>query len=388
MTDEERGTAGDGTADPFADRLVATLERQAGSVDGGPRFAAADVVRAGNRTLRRRRAAVVAAAAVVAGAVLTMSLIARPSALPPSTPTATSPVPPGPAASGVDFLSGDTVYRADGGRAELGLPAGRTALNVIRVASGWVVEAEGVDSNEAWFVPDRGVPRVVSKVFGSLAVSPDGRVLVVAPNGDDVRAYELPSLREIQRRAFHDGIGPVVLGVAGDVALLQDPSGDGTPTRAAVWNFRTGSLQTTGADISAWGMSDDGHALRGVGGCVDVVPVTDSLPVARTGWCGKASGGHISPDGRWASLDVPSADEQETSTVLVRAADLRAGRLSPVATFGPDEIDGLFWLTGDTFIVQTPQAGFLRCEAGDSCTAIAVPSGAADPQVVIARVAD
>jgi hypothetical protein len=172
------------------------------------------------------------------------------------------------------------------------------------------------------------------------------------------------------------------------VALLQDPSGDGTPTRAAVWNFRTGSLQTTGADISAWGMSDDGHALRGVGGCVDVVPVTDSLPVARTGWCGKASGGRISPDGRWASLDVPSADEQETSTVLVRAADLRAGRLSPVATFGPDEIDGLFWLTGDTFVVQTPQAGFLRCEAGDSCTAIAVPSGAADPQVVIARVAD
>ena len=148
---------------------------------------------------------------------------------------------------------------------------------------------------------------MVSKVFGSLGVPPDGRILVVPQSSDQVRADELPSLREIRRRAFDEGMGPMVLGVTGDVALLAGASGDGTPTRAAVWNFRTGSLQTTRADISAWGMSDDGHALRGVGGCVDVVPVTDSLPVARTGWCGKASGGHISPDGRWASLDVPSA---------------------------------------------------------------------------------
>lgn len=388
MTDEERNTARDATADPFAERLVATLERQAGSVDGGPRFIAADVIRAGNRTLRRRRAAVGAAAAVVVGAVLTMSLVARPWAPPPNPPAA-SPAPSGPAAGGVDFLSGDTVYRAAGGRTELGLPAGLTVSNAVRIPSGWVVEAQRSDANEAWFVPDRGTPRSVSKVSGNLAVSPDGRVLVVAQGGDQVGAYELPSLRELGRHAFDEGMGPVVLGVTGDVALLHGASGDGTPTRAAVWNFRTGSFQTTLASISVWGMSDDGHALREVGDCVDVVPVAGSLPVGRTGWCGKASGGHISPDGRWVSLDVASADGlQETNTVLVRTADLRAGRWHPVATYGPDEIDDLSWLTGGTYILQTPRGGFLRCEAGDRCAELAVPSGATEPQVVVARVAD
>src|SRR5690349_18898545 len=135
MTDEERYTARNATADPFAERLVVTLERQAGSLDGGPRFDAADVIRAGNRTLRRRRVAVGTAAAVVVATVLTMSLFARPAALPPSTPTTASPAPSGPATGGVDFLSGDTVHRADGGRVKLGLPAGLTASNAVRVPS-------------------------------------------------------------------------------------------------------------------------------------------------------------------------------------------------------------------------------------------------------------
>ncbi|MEU7904250.1 hypothetical protein [Actinoplanes sp. NPDC049118] len=377
MIDEE-------TTDPFAERLVATLQRRAETVDG-PRFGAADVVRTGHRTLRRRRAAAGAAVMAVVGAVLATSLL-----LPgrqPHTPALRNPAP-----AGVDLLSGNTVHRADGTRVTLGLPAGMTASKVIRVGSGWVAEVDSVDWFQVWFVPDSGAPRSAGRVFGDLGVSPDGRVLVVAHDSVRVVAYELPSLRQIGERSFDDGMAPVVLGVTPDVALLKGAQGDGTPSKAAVWNFRTGSLRTTARDVQTWGVSDDAKVLRQVGNCVDVVPVTDDLPVSRTGWCGKAGsapivGGQLSPDGRWASLELgpPDGPGAEPTTVLVRTDDLRAGRWRPVPTGGPAEFDGLSWVGGDTMVLRVPAGGLLRCEAGDRCEALVVPPGVADPQVVVAR---
>ncbi|WP_412749118.1 hypothetical protein [Krasilnikovia sp. M28-CT-15] len=378
------------TADPLAERLVATLERRAGAVDDGPRFGAADVVRAGNRRIRRRRATVAATAAAVVAATLTGSLIARPSASPPSHP-ATSPAP-STSAVRMDLLSRNTVFRADGSRVALGLPGGRSAKDAVRVRAGWVVTAQPVSGGktEVWFVPDHGTARSAGTVFGGVAVSPDNRVLVVAHDASHVGAYELPSLREIRRQTFEEGMGPGVLGATDDVALLDGGSGDGTPMRGAVWNFRTGSFTTTRADIPAWGMSDDGQVLRRIGDCVDVVPVTVTVPSMHQGWCpthGPVEGrsGTISPDGRWASLDVRSADEQaEPTTVLLRTADLKAGRWRPVPTGGPADAHPI-WLTGDVFVLEMPQGGRLWCRAGDRCQPVVEPPGLSEPTLVMLR---
>ncbi|MET8148033.1 hypothetical protein ACIBSW_13960 [Actinoplanes sp. NPDC049668] len=374
------------TTDPFTDLLSATLERRAGAVDGGPRFAAADVVRAGNRRIRRRRVVAGAAAAAVVAAVLTGSLVARPSALPPSRPQ------PSPSVSAIDVpvevLAGNTVYRADGSRVALGLPGGRTAQEAVRVRWGWVVTAAPAGDGllEAWFVPDGGTPRRVGTAFGGFAVSPDNDVLVVAHESDQVVAYALPSLREIGRRAFPDGIGPVVLGVSSQGVLVKGAQGDGTPARGATWNLRSGSVAAIGSEVEIWGMSNAGQVLRREGDCVNLVPITESPPQSHAR-CGGELGparvrrGEISPDGRWAALEVGPADgATDPTTVLARTADLTAGRLLPVPTGGPAGAE-LSWLTGDTFVLETP-TGRLLCRAGDRCQAVVEPPGLAESTVV------
>lgn len=332
-----------------------------------------------------------AAAAAVVAAVLTGSLVARPSALPPSRPQP-SPSPSVSAAVPVDVLAGNTVYRADGSRVALGLPGGRIAREAVRVRSGWVVTAEPSPDalDEAWFVPDDGEPRSVGTVFGGLAVSPDNGVLVVAHDGDRVGAYELPSLREIGRRTFAEGMGPIVLGATDAAALLDGASGDGTPIPGAVWDFRTGSGTTIGADVEIWGMSDAGQVLRREGDCVRLVPVTETPPRSHAS-CGGELGparvrrGEISPDGRWASLEVGPADAAaDPTTALARTADLAAGRLLPVPTGGPAGA-GLSWLTGDTFVLETPADGRLWCRAGDRCRAVVEPPGLTESTVVSPR---
>jgi hypothetical protein len=390
MIDDGLRPGADETPDPTAARLVATLERRAAEVDDGPRFAAAEVIGAGRRTLRRRRTAAGAAAVAVLVALLTVPQIARTAAPPPSTPARPAAAPSS-SGAGVDLLAGNTVHRADGSRVDLGLPAGVTASLAFRVRSGWVVEAERSDSIEAWFVPDQGTPRRVGTAFGGLAVSPDGGTLVVVPGGDDVVAYELPSLREIGRHRFDDGIGPAVVGVSRDVAVLKGAQGDGTSSRAAVWNFRTGSFTATSRSLRTWGISDDGQVLRGVDGCVDLVPVSGALAVGRTGWCGTdgrspVRGAGVSPDGRWVSLEIDPADGSDTTTaVLIHAADLRAGRWRPVPTGGPADVEGLTWVTGSTFVLLLPGGALQRCEAGVRCGAVV--AAPADPRIVVPRTA-
>ncbi|BFU46314.1 hypothetical protein [Krasilnikovia sp. MM14-A1004] len=413
MSDEGRPVR-DETTDAFAERLVATLESRAGTVDDGPRFGAADVVRAGNQRIRRRRRALAAgAAAAVVAAVLTGSLVTRPTALPPSRPASNQPAPNQPApnqpapnqpepnrpaplesAAGarLDLLAGNTVYRADGTTVALGLGGGRAAKEAVRVHWGWIVTAEPAPDaiREVWFVPDHGTARSVGKVFGGLAVSPDNRVLVVAHDSTRVAAYELPSLREIGRRTFEEGMGPVVLGATDDVALLEGGAGDGTPTRGAVWGFHTGAFTITPSDFPAWGMSDDGRVLRKAGDCVDVVPVTVTLPQGHAGWCGAqgaaaVQGGDVSPDGGWVSLDVGSADAGTGSTtVLVRTSDLSAGRWRPIPTGGPAGAE-LSWLTGDAFVLETPEGGRWWCRAADRCRPVAEPPGLTAPVTVMFR---
>ncbi|GLW31783.1 hypothetical protein [Actinoplanes regularis] len=385
MIDQERRPAGE-PADPVTERLVATLQRRAGNVSDGPRFRAADIVRSGHRARRRRQAVAGSAIMAVIGAVaLTAVQLAGPA---PNTPDDLAPPM---VADGADLLRDNVIHRADGSRVALGLQAGLTASDPVRVSSGWVVRAdkEGAAST-TWFVPDHGAPSPVGKGMGESGVSPDGSVLVVGQDNDYVAAYELPSLRLLGRHAFGEGMGALVLGVTHDVAVLRGAQGDETPARSAVWDFRTGEFRTTTAEVRLVGVSDNGNLLRQVGDCVDVIPVTDRSPAGRTGLCGRPRSapvdGGLSPDGRWVLLSLEPADgESAGTTVLLRTADLRAGLWQPVPIGGPADVIGVSWVSGDTLALYLPDAGLQLCREGQRCAALVTPAGVSDPEVVVPR---
>jgi hypothetical protein len=56
-------------------RLGSTLQRQAGTVDEGPRFTAEDLVRAGRMTRRRRRRAKVWTAVAAAASIAALAIV-------------------------------------------------------------------------------------------------------------------------------------------------------------------------------------------------------------------------------------------------------------------------------------------------------------------------
>jgi hypothetical protein len=149
--------------------------------------------------------------------------------------------------------------------------------------------------------------------------------------------------------------------------------------------------------VWAWDVSPDGHALRRLdppgtttngkpietGGCLDVAPLTETLPTGRGGLCtpvvSSVIDGRISPDAGWAALTAIDAEHQPNVT-LVRTDDLHAGRWTPVPfdVSGPFAVE--FWTaTGQLVLSEsTGNAGrrYVWCAVDGHCAPLAVPDGA------------
>jgi hypothetical protein len=309
-----------------------------------------------------------------------------------TTPDGEPPLsPPGavPAGSlGIDLAvaAGNRVIPADGAPFTVLLPPRHQINDLVRVRDGWIVQSyldsQGDDAGfYLWFVRRAGESVPLGRNYGNFAVSADGRRLVVA-SGDDalvVTAYELHSLRSIAQVRV-EGPGPLVYGIVGDQVVLRDAAGDPSPTRAYVWNLRTGQLRPTDAAVNIWGVSDDGPVLRrfypaGGRGCVDLVAIVDLPTVRDTGLWSEAIGAvvpsaSLSPDGSWALISV----DPTVAPVWVRTADLRAGRWRPTSVGLRWPASALFWDTDTSVIVRGDESEYYRCRPTQPCQRLAVPA--------------
>jgi hypothetical protein len=389
-------------------RLERTLTARADTVVAGARLSGDAVVAAGRTARRRRRhafgAAVTAGAlAVVVGATIlaqTRSVGTAPSppgsgapASTPATPIRVPPLSPSgalPVASlGIDVFDPATnlVIPADGAPFMPPLPPGHALLGLDRVPDGWVMSSYlntgGGDSElYVWLVSTAGEPSGLGRFHGGFDITADGRRIVVAGGADPlaVTAYELPSLRPIARVRI-EGPGPSMVGIAGDVVVLQDAARDPGPTRAYTWNLRTGQLRASDASVSIWSVTDDGRVLRraqsggGRPGCVDLVAVADLPTVRNTGLCPDVGGAlvtsaSVSPDGAWALLTMESNDPP----VWVQVTDLRAGRWRPLASGLPALASGMYRDTDQTVLVLVDQWEIYRCRPTEPCQRLATPA--------------
>jgi hypothetical protein len=385
----------------FERRLERTLLTRAETVVAGQRLSGDSVVAAGRTAHRRRRqgigAAVVAGAlAVVVGAgVLAQTRSVGTGPVPPGSPPPASPTtedvpvsPPGVApvtALGLDVagVAGHRILGPNGEPFTVPLPDGQTIDAVVHVPGGWVIQSNldssGPDAGfYLWFRDTTGQLTGMGRVWGGFEVSPDGRRVVNA-GPDEIVAYEVPSLRVIDRTT-PSSVGSVVHGIVGDWVVLKDVAGDGTPMRAYTWNLRTGQVRGTDADVNIWGVTDDGRVLRRVlqnadRGCVDLVPVADLPTVRDTGLCSEqfslwnAGGASLSPDGTWALVSVNA----EPSQVWVRVADLRAGRWRPVPADLPESGSVKFWYSDDALIFWADSWEYYHCRPTEPCFRLAVP---------------
>jgi hypothetical protein len=293
---------------------------------------------------------------------------------------------------GTPVLTGNTVLTLTGERVDLALPAGITAMDATEVPGGWVVRTSETEQQGVWFAGTAGKAQRLGRLWGDYAVSPDGTVLVVAGlDGDTVVAYGLPDVHELARTAFRSGMGPMVAGVTADRrALLRGAQGSPGPSGTAVWDIR-GNVLHPAVESWAWGVTGDGHALRRVDppgrdangkplpgiSCLDVVPLADTLPTARTGLCTETGAtvqrGLLSPDGAWVALSTVDAN-----TVLVRTEDLHAGRWAPVkvGTTGPFDVD--FWTADGALVMsgyQNDTDRYARCTTDGQCEPLTLPAG-------------
>jgi hypothetical protein len=387
------------------ERLGSTMTQRAHMLIDGPRFSPDDIVRAGQAAAARRRIAsvsgVVAGVAVLLIVVGVVAAARRPVRVQPAEPMPVGEV-------GLDVWSGDVVQRPDGRRVTLALPAGTSVRTVTGVPGGWVVATSGEgDERALWFAPYDGESRWISTAFGEHRVSPDGRVLVVvglAPDGSGVAAYELPSLTRLASTDFGVDAGgtPTLVGVGGDRAVLTGSQGSPPWPETAIWNVRTGALHRTTGPAWAVGFARDGRVLRrvdrsdagasasaGATACVDVVPMADTLPEQRGPLCtpvlATTEPGMLSPDGRWALLPTTSSRAGEGQrTVLLRTAELNAGRWRPIPLDLPPFGAPRFWDTDDSFVVErlgNPSEAY-RCTATRGCVRLIMPAGLPRPEVV------
>ena len=395
--------------------LQRSLMARADTVLAGERLSADAVVAAGRVARRRRRQGV--GAAVAAGA---LAVLVGVGVLAQTRSVGTSPVPPGsgaptssPATStpttgepplspagaipvatlGIDLAvpASNRVIPAAGDPFTVLLPPKHAIHELVRVPDGWIaqsyLDSEGDEAGfYLWFVPTAGEPTGLGRIYGNFMVSADGRRLVAASVEDamTVTAHELPSLRTIARVRI-EGSGPLVVGIVGDRVVLRDASGDSSPTRAHVWNLRTGQLRGTDAEVNIWGVADDGRVLRRVSatdgrrGCADLLAIVDLPTVRDTGTCSAAMGravlfGELSPDGTWALMSLVSESGSPEPPVWVRTADLRAGRWRPVASNMSDLAAVLLWDTDQTVVVRVDQSEYHRCRPTGSCQRLAVPA--------------
>lgn len=205
------------------------------------RFSADDVVRGGMAARRRRRRVSVAAVAgVVVLALGAGAAIARgaggPAVRPGTTATPTLVLPTSLADAHLNAGSGRTLIPWNGPRISVALPESYDIWSGAHVPGGWVLEAYQTDAGfTLWFLPNGSTePQKLFNIYGSWAVSADGRTLVASGVNSGafapgVTAYRLPTLEKFAETQFAGGLGPVVVGVSGDWVALASGSGIPTP---------------------------------------------------------------------------------------------------------------------------------------------------------------
>lgn len=214
---------------------------------------------------------------------------------------------------------------------------------------------------------------------GQFAVSTDGSRLAVM--GDiSVFAYTLPGLQSLGSYALPGATpgGPTLVAVQGDwVLLFDDDMPNNGPGVSAVWNTRThATIGFTAAEPFAIG--SDGSVLRRTltttgHPCYAYTPPAEMRqPADHCGEtdrpAGGSDGGALSADGQWAAVSISNRQ----SPVLVRTADLHAGRWIPVALAAPDGTP-IYW-DGADVIIGGDQS--YRCNTAGRCTRLAVPTDA------------
>ncbi len=253
-------------------------------------------------------------------------------------------------------------------------------MGATRIPSGWLVDAHhAAEPARLFLVRAGGAATLVGQTYGGYAVSPDGALVVTVGSAGTVEARELPSLAVVRPAQVSSDVGLVVNEVTASWALVMDVSGDGSPTTGYAWNLRTGQVVATEAPVNLWGMSDQGRVLRRTGpadaACLNLVAMANLAPVGRGGVCvpdlgGAGVHGDLSPAGTWAVVKTI-----ETPPVLVRTADITAGRWKPVPAAGlgvEDRID--FWTSDRTFVTSVSEGLLRHCEVNAHCTPIALPS--------------
>lgn len=278
-------------------------------------------------------------------------------------------------AAGVAYLRGNSVVEPDGSVTRLAAPPGTHVSATTEIADGYVF---GADNGYVYLqAHNRSVRRVAA---GQFVVSSDGRRLAVM--GDTrVSVFALPSLFDLGTFQFPGATpgGPSVTAIRGDWVLLFDEDMPAQPPGVSVvWNLATHATVSFAAS-EPFAVGTDGSVLRRVLNPADVSCYDDTpLPALRLssgGYCGgvdRVAGGvdaaALSNDGQWAAIAVSNRQ----STVLVRIADLRAGRWNAVrlpASSGTP----IYWDGSDVVIGGDHS---YACNLAGRCDALAIPRDA------------
>jgi len=331
---------------------------------------------------RRRRYAIGTAAVVLVAAAVAVTV-----ALHHSGP----PAPPDARAAGVAVVVGNTVYLPDGRTVELPVPDGAQVGRVVIVPAGYLYDVSGSGAPASLRLAEGpGAYQDLGMLGNSdYRVSPDGRTAVVialdAEWNGTTTAIDLATGTRKTNKTFETG---TVINVAGDWALLRDDNSPNDTRATALWNYRTGAV-VKGADPSftEYGVLASGAVLRGIHvppmgqptgplpSCYAVVP-TAEFSAIQTGYCGREiiQQAWLSPTGDWALATVSGAlPDGGDEMVMLRVADLAAGRWTPVA-LDPLAIpsEATFW-DSPTSIVIWGEDDYLRCTTAGTCTDLHLP---------------
>jgi len=399
-------------------RISESLVRRAQTVFE-PGFTADDVVHAGRSAVVRRRvlAASGALAAVVAAIVLATNVLGGGQALPPVGPTTPpvsppSSVAPTPASAVgltvVGVVDGKTVgVWPNGHRSTLDLPAGLTVLDVTGLNDGFLVHARAADeqSHGLWVVRNDEAGVHLTDLEGNYVVASGGYVVAVVPGGEVVK-YDLASRQEVGRTRFPSQA--FVVGVTDTGALLREPSSDGSPTTAGWWRADGIIALTAGNErVNVWSITMSGKApmasyrdpadSQGSGTCLNVVTMTDTLPVPETGYCPADEAGMltvlrvrramISSGGEQLAVESYDERREHWAVQMISVADLNAGLWQPRPTNASIDSTVLFWDSRDTFVTASrgPDgfgAPYFRCGSNGACTPLTLPTDLTEARVV------
>jgi hypothetical protein len=305
--------------------------------------------------------------------------------------------------AGLTVLGKNVLIRPNGTQRALTLPKGVDAVDASEVPAGWIVEAQSAAERTLWYFGPTGAGKRIGYVLGNWDVTRDGRILVASAFTAAatktvkpvVTAIDLPSLRTRAQQRYAGGVAPLVVGVTADQVLLRQAQREAKATPAAVWQLSTNRLRATTVPAWYWSFGGTATVLRRVdrldaakkvvGACVDAVDGSGaSIPTGLTGTCVAAAAnvrnGLLSPDGKYAVLlSAPAAatSKASPSTLVVRTADLHAGRWRPVALGAGRFVQ--FWDSPTSMIVAVvagEKITMQRCDTAAKCTALRLPAAA------------